>query len=611
MIMRRKKASQQLEQVRELINQQLLEEIAPVGGAVFYPHYIQKDGGYECTLYVYEFPYDNLILWGDTFKYHNCITFLQCEPLDTKKLQIDLNNALEEYEDRLRNKTIKKIDKQFAVKEIQRLTPLVEMLNNKEEFFRVAIRLVISETTVEKLNERVNEIQDDLKKQGYKATVLLNEQANESRMPFKSLTKEPTYKRYGKEMPSLTFAGAYPFTYTSLKDFGGVHIGYTDEGGQVVFNSFHKTQNRTSFNGCIFGLSGSGKSTFLLKLAKYQMSIGNKLRFIDPVGQSAHLISLMGGEVVSLDGDKDSKILNPLAKTYSLKDDESEIEASLSKAETFMRIIAPALTDHEISLFGNLLKPIYEIKDEPIFSDVLVMVEERLKESDLSNNQRTQLENLQIQLNRIIQNYGRMFNVPSNLNTKDSIGVCYVMRELVQKDSTVYQAQMFNVLSYLWNELIEIGSPQYKLYTKGELALEDVIHYSVMIDEAHHILNANNPYGIKYCSTFMREARKYFGGMLYITHRLKDIVKNGSTSSEDLATLFDMTQYKFIFRENQTAIPLYRQLFDGQFTERELAQIPELKQGEFLLSTVGEPTLKVNSYGMYCDKELEWFGGGV
>lgn len=609
MIVKRKKASQQLEQVRELVSHQLLEEIAPVGGAVFYPHYIQKNGGYECTLYVYEFPYDNPILWGDSFKFHNCITYFQCDPLDTKQLQVDLNNALEEYEDRIKNKTTKKIDKQFAFKEIQRLSPVVELLNNQEEFFHVSVRLVISEVTIEKLNERVKEIQDDLKKQGYKATILLNEQANESRMPFKSLTKEPTYKRYGKEMPSLTFAGAYPFTYTSLKDFGGVHIGYTEEGGQVVFNSFHKTQNRTSFNGCIFGLSGSGKSTFLLKLAKYQMSIGNNLRFIDPVGQSAHLISSMGGEVVSLDGAKDSKILNPLARTYSLKDDESEIEASLSKAETFMRIIAPTLTDHEIALFGVLLKPIYEVKEEPIFSDVLSVIEEQLKDDKLSNNQRTQLENLQIQLNRIVQNYGRMFNVPSNLDTKAAIGVCYVMRELVQKDSTVYQAQMFNVLSYLWNELIEIGTPQYEAYKRGEIELKDIICYSVMIDEAHHILNTNNPYGIKYCSIFMREARKYFGGMLYITHRLKDIVKDGT--SEDLATLFDMTQYKFIFRENQTAIPLYRQLFEGQFTEKELNQIPELKQGEFFLSTIGEPTLKVNSYGMYCDTELEWFGGGV
>lgn len=612
---RKKSSYTELNEIRKALDRDLIEQIAPIGGCNPYPNYIEKSDGYECTLYVHDFAYENVPLYGDYFKFENCVTYFQLDPIDVGSLRNDINQTLEEYEDRLRSNTIKRIDKKYAQKEIERLSPIADLMNQNESFFHYSVRIVVAEKTLEKLDERVRYIIEELKKYGYQAVRLMNEQANENQIPFKSLSQDKIRKRRGKEVPTGAFGGAYPFNQTSHNDERGVHIGYTSEMGQVILDIFHKSKNRTSYNGIICGLSGTGKTTFLSKLAKYEMIIGNKLRVIDPVGQFAQMIHWLGGEVISLDGSKDSKILNPLERSKSLTEDESDIESTVSKAETFMRIIAPDLTGNEIALFSVLLKPLYDDNNQPLFEDVLNVVKEQLKMKDLSDHRRTQLENLETQLKRIVNNYGRMFNVHSTLDTTSIRGVCFVMRELIKKDQTVFQAQLFNVLSHLWNELVVLGKPQLDAYNRGELKIEDVEFYCVMMDESHHILNTNNPYGVKYCSIFLREARKYFGGLLYATQRIKDIVKGDiekeSELANDLSLMFEMTQYKFIFNENQNSLSTYRRVFDGQLKEEELSEIPKLQMGEFMMCINGESAIKVITKDMVSQTELEWFGGGA
>ncbi|MBS3198975.1 VirB4 family type IV secretion system protein [Turicibacter bilis] len=604
------KIPKKLDQARRDYDDEFTQSIAPIGGIAFMPNYIQKGDGYECSLYIYDFPYEMQTLWGNQFKIRNSITYFQVEPVEAKQLKKDLERALNEYEDRAYDPQTPKLERQYAMEQYQKLAPLVSELHNDEKFFDLTIRIVLFEKTLESLEQRVREVSDALLEFGVSSTVLINEQSNDWIAPFRSLSKDKTYQRQSKQIPSLTWAGAFPFSFTSLNDRFGCPLGISEDGGQVIYDWFHKSSIRTSYNGCVYGGSGKGKSTFLNKLAKHQMIIGNKIRFIDPTGQSAHMFQAFGGESVSLDGSKGSKILNPLAPSCALED-SSVIEATLAKAETFMRIIAPDLTGNEIALFGILLKPLYEkLSTDPRFSDVLEVVEKELGERNLSTHKRTQLENLHTQLSRIIENYGGMFNSPSTLDTKGSRGVCFSMRELTQKDQTVFQAQMFNVLSYLLNELIENGEPQLKAFTHKELNPKDVVYYGVIFDEAHHIFNLDNPYGIKYGSIFMREARKYFGGMIYATHKLKDIVKSETESkSSDLDTLFEMTQYKFIFYENQNSLNLYRKVFDGELTEREISQIPNLKVGEMLLCISGDTTIKTK---IECvEEEFALFGGGL
>lgn len=108
--------------------------------------------------------------------------------------------------------------------------------------------------------------------------------------------------------------------------------------------------------------------------------------------------------------------------------------------------------------------------------------------------------------------------------------VFFSIRYLSKLKDEIAQAQLFNVMSLLWDGMLQNGEPQLAAYTKGTLAFEDAIRYLIVIDEAHHIVNTKrgNEHALDFLTEFSREARKYFAGLIYASHLISDFVPDGS-----------------------------------------------------------------------------------
>ena len=109
----------------------------------------------------------------------------------------------------------------------------------------------------------------------------------------------------------------------------------------------------------------------------------------------------------------------------------------------------------------------------------------------------------------------------------------------------------------------------------------------------------------------MREARKYFGGIFFVSHLITDFVPAGSKSenAENVKSLFQLTQYKIIGEQDAESIPIIQTVFDGQLSNSEMRIIPSLETGRVVLSISGVQNLIFDVD--VAPEELALFGGGA
>ena len=118
-------------------------------------------------------------------------------------------------------------------------------------------------------------------------------------------------------------------------------------------------------------------------------------------------------------------------------------------------------------------------------------------------------------------------------------------------------------------------------------------------------------HALELVSIYLREARKYFGGIGLVAHRVADYVPEGSGATEidKLKTIFELTQYKFVFRQNSNAKKLLINVFDGVLTITQINNIPKLEVGQCILSISGDQNIE---FKVHLTKEEEKiFQGGL
>jgi hypothetical protein len=116
---------------------------------------------------------------------------------------------------------------------------------------------------------------------------------------------------------------------------------------------------------------------------------------------------------------------------------------------------------------------------------------------------------------------------------------------------------------------------------------------------------------VEYLQRFMREARKYFGGIFFASHLITDFVPENSDkgSAEEVKKLFGLTQYKIIGEQDSESLKKLQEVFTSQLTDSELSQIPYLTTGEIFLCISGVKNIKLKV--AISNEELEIFGGGA
>ncbi|MED5247533.1 VirB4 family type IV secretion system protein [Priestia sp. LL-8] len=611
---KKEKTPQEIKQ-KKGYNPHFVAQIQPQGGVSFKENLVRNGDGYSTCIHIYEYPTNVNDFWLEPImNMPNAITTLDVVSDERKQVVEAINKNMSEQNARHVNAK-ENIDRMDAQEQYLDMKELYRQVTNGEVIKRIHLRIYIAEKTIPDLEKRLKEVIHHLETHNFRGSIFLNEQEYEweSLVTHFDIQKKYPNKRKGKEIPALALAGGFPFHFTHLDDPYGTYQGTTRTGGSVIFDLFHKDQQRKSYNAVLMGLMGAGKSTFLKKVTTDNAIKGYKIRGFDIVGEFESLVRELGGKQIALDGSEGQ--INPLQVFKTHEHEINSFTQHLSKLTVFYRFIAPEAKDDELKEYEKLLRKLYIQKqlwnDEkgasnyitghspeayPTFSEFLYLIrkelyadeETREHHPNLGEYRKRRLELIELNIENLVETYAHLFDGISTIEDfNDEQVVFFSIRHLSKLKDEIAQAQLFNVMSLLWDGMLQNGEPQLAAYTKGTLAFEDAIRYLIVIDEAHHIVNTKrgNEHALDFLTEFSREARKYFAGLIYASHLISDFVPDGSeqTAIEKIKKLFDLTQYKFIMQQDDNNLDTIQRVFKTGITDSELAEIPKLPIGDVLL----------------------------
>ncbi|MEC1071376.1 VirB4 family type IV secretion system protein [Priestia megaterium] len=611
---KKEKTPQEIKQ-KKGYNPHFVAQIQPQGGVSFKENLVRNGDGYSTCIHIYEYPTNVNDFWLEPImNMPNAITTLDVVSDERKQVVEAINKNMSEQNARHVNAK-ENIDRMDAQEQYLDMKELYRQVTNGEVIKRIHLRIYIAEKTIPDLEKRLKEVIHHLETHNFRGSIFLNEQEYEweSLVTHFDIQKKYPNKRKGKEIPALALAGGFPFHFTHLDDPYGTYQGTTRTGGSVIFDLFHKDQQRKSYNAVLMGLMGAGKSTFLKKVTTDNAIKGYKIRGFDIVGEFESLVRELGGKQIALDGSEGQ--INPLQVFKTHEHELNSFTQHLSKLTVFYRFIAPEAKDDELKEYEKLLRKLYIQKqlwnDEkgainyitglspeayPTFSEFLHLIRKELYADEktrehhpnLGEYRKRRLELIELNIENLVETYAHLFDGISTIEDfNDEQVVFFSIRHLSKLKDEIAQAQLFNVMSLLWDGMLQNGEPQLAAYTKGTLAFEDAIRYLIVIDEAHHIVNTKkgNEHALDFLTEFSREARKYFAGLIYASHLISDFVPDGSeqTAIEKIKKLFDLTQYKFIMQQDDNNLDTIQRVFKTGITDSELAEIPKLPIGDVLL----------------------------
>lgn len=622
-----------------------LTAIQPQGGVIFKDKYIQKGDGYEACIRIWDYPTSASVLWLEKiFSMRDVIVVMDNATMPKSEAVSAINKSMLEQDVRYRGAK-KKSDEIDAQNNYNELEDLYHVISQTGEVIRlIVLRLFVHAKTIHELEQKIKVVENELVSIGFKGSIFLNETEWEWRSLYAPYDEQQkwTNKREGKGLPGLSLAAGLPYHFSELNDPTGSYLGTTFSGGNVLFDFFHRDKQRRFYNGVVVGTMGAGKSTLLKKLALDNACRGNFIRGFDVTGEFETLVKdSLNGQMVSLDGSQG--LINPL-QIYRVQDGEDEKSEELSfmqhlsKLTTFYEFLSSDPTTEELEEFKRIARAFYESlgfverikttgvtqlanEEYPIFTDFLSYIQEELYEnkveriirSELSMARSERLEKIELVIDNLVNTYAHLFNGHTTMpDFTDEQVIMFSVRNLTRLSKNVFNAQMYSALSLIWDNLIQIGAPQLKAIYEDELFNEeDAIRFLIFIDEAHRFINAENMLAVSYLTDVAREARKYFGGLIFASQSIRDFVPEHADSEvvQKIRTLFELTQYKFIMQQDANTLESMRTIFEGQVSESEFAQIPQFEQGECLLSinAVGNYMLTIEA----SEEELAMFRGGM
>ena len=621
----------------------LLNEIKPAGGITFKDvKYITTGSGYEGCIHIYKFPENIDTYWmAKVCNINGTVALVDISTDNMSEVKKNLNKSMKEQVGRRigARDFAELYDADKRLDEMKRMYDEIKSYN--EVIKLVHIRIFLADRSFESLEKKIKNIMDKLETDsGFLTTIYLNE----SRSEYKSMTR--SYKKQKEEMffpkgQSLTATGVAhgdPFHFSSLDDETGEFLGTTPCGGNVLLDIFQKTSTRLYYNFLAIGEMGSGKSTLLKKQFKSNAIKGNYVRTFDISGEFTILTKTLGGKVIKLDGSEG--ILNPLEILKAGDDENISFTRHISKVSTFYKFLVGGSVDaEEIAEFEDVLKQLYSsfglwsddrrniqctglpAASYPTFTDYLNFLTESMEV--MQNEKYSHLEEqvvaktllLRDKIRKVIKNivdtYGSLFDGHTSIdNILDEQIVTFDISTLKELKDEVFDAMIINIISLCWDNCVTNGKLMLNMLREGKIKLWDVTRFLILIDESHRWLNAKKTHALDLVSVYLREARKYFGGIGLASQRAADYVPEGSDSDavNKLKNIFELTQYKFVFRQSSNAKKLLYQIFDGELTGTQIEKIPKLEIGQCILLISGDKNIEFKVH-LTKDEDMLFSGG--
>ena len=455
---------------------------------------------------------------------------------------------------------------------------IATMHRNREPLLHTAVFLELLAQDVEKLKLLQTEVMTELIRSKLNVDRLLLRQ-KQGFLCVQPAGSNVFLEQFERALPASSVANLFPFNYSGKTDRNGFYIGRDKFGSNVIVDFNQRATDKTNANILILGNSGQGKS-YLLKLILTSLrESGMKIICLDPEHEYTELTANIGGCFVDLmSGDHIINVLEP--KTWDENGSPEDAGApaafrcssKLSQHVSFLKDFFRAyknFTDSQIDTIEIMLTKLYakwDIHDDtdfsklnpkeyPMLSDLYALMEEEYKHYDAKKKQLYTAELLQeicLGLHSMCKGAeSKFFNGHTNIT--DSSFLTFGVKGLLQASRNVKDAMLFNILSYMSNELLTNG------------------HAAAGIDEFYLFLT--NLTAIEYVRNFMKRVRKKESAVILASQNLEDFNIDGIR--EYTKPLFSIPTHAFLFNAGNIDAKFYIDTLQLEQSEYSLIRYPQ------------------------------------
>ena len=467
----------------------------------------------------------------------------------------------------------------LAESNLQDVTTIVaQMHRNREPLLHTAVYLELCAHDLEHLKLLQTEVLTELirSKLNVDRLILRQQQGFRCVMPSGyNLFKD----QFERVLPASSVANLYPFNYSGKTDPHGFYIGRDKFGSNVLVDFNRRADDKTNANILILGNSGQGKSYLLKLLLTNLRESGMHICALDPEMEYEDLTNNLGGCFIDLMSGE--FIINPLEpKTWDEAGSPEDLDAPqtfrirsrLSQHISFLKDFFRSykdFSDREIDVIEIMLQKLYTrwgitdesdfeclvAEDYPVLSDLYAFIEEEYQGFDENRRQLYTAEMLQsilLGLNSMcVGAESKFFNGHTNI-TDDSF-ITFGVKGLLQASRNLKDALLFNVLSFMSDELL----------TQGNTAAS--------LDEFYLFLS--NLTAVEYVRNFMKRVRKKDSAVIIASQNLEDFTLDGV--KEYTKPLFSIPTHQFLFNAGAVDKKFYMEALQLEESEYNLIRFPQ------------------------------------
>ena len=463
---------------------------------------------------------------------------------------------------------------------LQDVTNLVTTMHrNREPLIHTAVYIELIAHESDKLKELQTEVLTELirSKLNVDRLMLRQQQGFISVMPS-------GYNAFGDQfervLPASSVANLYPFNYSGKTDANGFYLGRDKFGSNIIVDFNKRAEDKTNSNILILGNSGQGKS-YLLKLILINMlESGKNVICLDAEHEYDDLCNNLGGYFVDLMSGE--YMINPLEPKLwndgdEKYDDDADVEAfkkktKLSQHVSFLHDFFASykdFTDSHIDTLEIMLEKLYkewgitdnadfsklQPADYPKMSDLYHFIEKEYRDYDIAKKP-IYTENLLQEIllgihSMCIGAESKFFN--GHTNIKSDRFVVFGVKGLLEASKNIKNALLFNVLSYMSNQLL----------TNGNTA--------AAIDEFYLFLS--NITAVEYIRNFSKRVRKKESAVVLASQNLEDYNLPGI--AEYTKPLFSIPTHSFLFNAGNIDAKFYMDTLQLDESEYNLIRYPQ------------------------------------
>ena len=355
---------------------------------------------------------------------------------------------------------------------------LSELRRNKEPLLHTAVFIELKAFSEDKLKELQADVSMELTRSKISVDRLLLRQ-KEGFLSVLPTGNNMFGSQFERVLPASSVANLYPLNYSGKTDENGFYLGRDKFGSNVLVDFDKRTEDKTNSNILILGNSGQGKSHLMKLLLCNHRESGKSILILDPESEYFDLTNNLGGTYIDMmSGEFMINPLEPKAWSDGQKDSDdtpetfrkvTRLSQHISYLKDFFRAYKD-FTDAEIDTIEIMLMKLYarfgfndftdfdtlKSGDYPIMSDLYELTEKEFHSFDSGRKclyTEEILQNICLGLHSMCKGAeSKYFN--GHTNIRDGKFICFGIKGLMDTNKRLKDTLLFNILSYMSNQLL-------------------------------------------------------------------------------------------------------------------------------------------------------------